>query len=472
MRRALFITLHFPPSRDIGAHACEQIARYLPLYGWDPVVLTRPKHLIESADPNYQRAFPGSIVEAGVLPHAISIYRRLKNLLRRNRGGESPSSGPSGHLLPASRGEGARCRGAAGEGYARRIRRWILSLLHTPDIYTGWILPATIAGLRAIRRKQITHIISSGPFWTNHLVGLTLARLSGLPWTAHYRDPWNQVPQAKPVSAVSGAIERWLESLVISRANSVVCVTDTHARVLRQIFADLPADKFVTIPNGFDGEEWEAYNAPQSANGGRFVITYPGTFMMGTRSPRPLFRALRELIDGADLNATSLCVELFGTCDVAEGMRVTEMAAQYGLQECVQIGPPLSRPETLRRMMSSDLLLLLAEGWTLQIPGKTYEYLRAGRPILALTSDGALANLLRQTGGSWICDPADHAAIAGAIRETHGAWAIGQTARRADAALVADFDRRRLAGRFASLFNERLSLNAGPAVSLQQNSTL
>jgi hypothetical protein len=488
MRRALFITLHFPPSRDIGAHACEQIARYLPLYGWDPVVLTRPKRLIESADPNYQRAFPGSIVEAGVLPHPIAIYRRLKDLLRRNRGGESPSSGPSGHLLPASRGEGARdpspacgrgCRGAVGEGYAigegreerRRIRRWILSFLHMPDIYTGWILPATIAGLRVIHRKQITHIISSGPFWTNHLVGLILARLAVLPWTAHYRDPWNQVPQTKPVSAMSAAIERWLERLVISHADSVVCVTDTHARLLRQIFADLPADKFVTIPNGFDGEEWEACNAPQAQNDGRFVITYPGTFMMGTRSPRPLFRALRELIDAGDLNANSLCVELFGTCDVAEGMRVSEMAAQYGLQECAQIGPPLSRPDTLRRMLLSDLLLLLAEGWTLQIPGKTYEYLRAGRPILALTSDGALANLLRHTGGSWICDPADHAAIVGAIREAYGAWAIGQTARWPDPLLVADFDRRRLAGRFASLFNERLSLSAGPAVSLQ-NSTL
>ena len=477
MRRALFVTLHFPPSRDIGAHACEQIARYLPLYGWDPVVLTRPKHLIESADPNYQRAFPGTIVEAGVLPHPISIYRRLKNLLRRNRGGESPSSGPSGHLLPASRGEGARdpspaCgrgyRGAAGEG---RIRRWILSLLHTPDIYTGWILPATVAGLQAIRRKQITHIISSGPFWTNHLVGLILARLTGVPWTAHYRDPWNQVPQTKPVSAMSAGIERWLEDLVISRADSVVCVTDTHASLLRKIFPDLPADKFVTIPNGFDGEEWEAFNVPQPTNAGRFVVTYPGTFMMGTRSPRPLFRALRELIDAGDLNSNSLCVELFGTCDVAEGMRVSEMAAQYGLQECVQIDPPLSRPDTLRRMLSSDLLLLLAEGWALQIPGKTYEYLRAGRPILALTSDGALANLLRQTGGSWICDPADHSAIVGAIREAHGAWMTGQTARRADAVLVADFDRRRLAGRFASLFNGHLSLSAGPAVSWQ-NSTL
>ena len=59
----------------------------------------------------------------------------------------------------------------------------------------------------------------------------------------------------------------------------------------------------------------------------------------------------------------------------------------------------------------ADLLLLLAEKFVIQIPGKTYEYLRAGRPILALTPEGALANLLRRIGGGLVVSPSDTAGV-------------------------------------------------------------
>ncbi|MGZ5474967.1 MAG: glycosyltransferase [Thermoanaerobaculia bacterium] len=439
--RVLFITLHFPPSRDIGAHACEQIARYFPLYGWDPVVLTRPKHLIESADPNHRRPFPGRIVEAGVLPHPISIYKKLKPML-----GRASVSDRSGDETFAVRKPG-------------RARRWVLSLLHTPDIYTGWLVPAAIAGLRTIRRERIAHIFSSGPYWTNHLVGLVLSRVTGLPWTAHFRDPWTAAPQSKPVSILSARLEKWLERLVMKYADSVACVTERHTRLLRETFADLNPEKFLTVPNGYDGAEWEACDGvsvdPETTDGSKFVITYPGTFMMGTRSPRPLFRALRRLIDAGELDPNELRVNLFGNCDVAEGIPVPQMAAEYALADFVHVGAPMGRPQTLRRMASSDLLLLLAEGWTLQIPGKTYEYLRAGRPILALTSDGALADLLRTTGGAWVTEPADDAGIAAGVRAAYTSWKKGQRTSTADRSLVESFDRRRLAGRYTALFDDK-----------------
>jgi glycosyltransferase involved in cell wall biosynthesis len=434
--RVLFITLHFPPSRDIGAHACEQIARYFPMYGWHPVVLTRPKHLIESFDPQHQRAFPGTIVEAGLLPHPLDFYRWLKARFGTRASTDAAQSATAAFAEPSR----------------SRLRRWALSLLHTPDTYIGWLLPATITGLRAIRRESITHIMSSGPYWTNHLVGLALARLTGLTWTAHYRDPWNQVPQRKPVSMVSAAFERYLERLVVRRADSVVCVTETHARMLREAFSSEREDKFTTIPNGYDGAEWESSANPSQVDDDRFVITYPGTFAMGSRSPRPLFRALRELMDQGAIDAREVRVHLFGDCESAEGMSVRDIADQYGLAEVIEIGPPVSRAETRDRITRSQLLLLLAEGWALQIPGKTYEYLRAGRPILALTSEGALAELLRRTGGAVVAHPDDISTIASCVANAYRAWKKKEAAPTPDAALVATYDRRLLAGRYAALF--------------------
>src|SRR5207245_146516 len=175
-RRVLFITRDFPPSRTMGAQACAQIARYLPLYGWDPIILTVRERHADSPDPSDRGVFPGAIVRTGVVPHPVSIYRTLKAL----RG--SSGAGPGNYW---------------GDGNGRQgghMRRRLLSVLEAPDTYTGWIPPATIAGLRAIHRWRITHLLSSAPSWTNHLVGLTLAGLTGLPWMFHLRAPWPQLP--------------------------------------------------------------------------------------------------------------------------------------------------------------------------------------------------------------------------------------------------------------------------------------
>jgi len=157
---------------EMGAQACAQIARYLHPCGWEPVVLTVRERYIKKTYTGSDPAFPGLVTRTRVMPHPLSIYRSIKARFRMNTNGTS-AGGRSSPPMSAR-------------------RRWALSLLSIPDIYTGWILPATISGLRIIRRLGVHHLFSSAPPWSNHLVGLTLARLTGLPWTVHFRDPWIQ----------------------------------------------------------------------------------------------------------------------------------------------------------------------------------------------------------------------------------------------------------------------------------------
>src|SRR6266542_4314801 len=146
----------------------------------------------------------------------------------------------------------------------------------------------------------------------------------------------------------------------------------------------------------------------------------------------------------------------FDWCETSEGRSVREMAVNLGLSECVNILGPRSRKETIRRIRQADLLLLLAERFVIQIPGKTYEYLRAGRPILALTPEGALANLLRRIGGGLVVNPNDTAGVLAAVRESVLRWKQGRVHHVADPGAIAGFDRRVLAGRLTELF-DRLS---------------
>ena len=421
---------------EIGAQTTRQLTRHLPVCNWNPVVLTVKEQYFPHTDALGPNGFPGCIRRTRVVPHPLGIFADLKARLHADTC-TAPYSETTGRAMGT-------------------LRRWLLSLLRTPDIYTGWIPPAIVAGLDEIRRHSVTHLCSSAPYWSNHLIGLVLSRLTGLTWTAHFRDPWVGIPAWKPESALSRWIERSLERMVVHRSTSVVCVTERHAGLFRRRYPEIAPEKFVSIPNGFDETEWTDIGDRadhRTAARDTFVIRYAGS-LHERRSPLPLFRAVRALVDAGEVDRSRLTIDLVGWCDVAEGRRVTEMADECGIVDRVTFTGPLGRTDTLRRMAQADLLLVLAEAQPYQIPGKTYEYLRAGRPILALTSDGALSDLLRETGGAWIVDPADQRGIAAAVREAYRGWTTGQRPPCPDSQVVATFDRRRLAARLAEVFHD------------------
>src|SRR5215813_7927568 len=447
-RRLLFIAYQFAPSLEMGARSCVQIARYLPRHGWSPVVLTAQEKYVEeryrgSDDDIAELGLPDAIVRTRLLPHPLDFYRWIRSALRRNPqdagGADAAETAIVVDGTPVEKG---------------KLRRLILSALCMPDIYAGWILPAIVAGLKAARESKAEQIFSSGPFWTNHLVGLALSYLTGLPWTAHFRDPWITGNWQAPTSSWATRLNRWLERIVVTRATAVVSVTEEHSAAFRRTYPRLPADKFFTVPNGYDNGEWEespAETRREQESEGKFLISYTGKFYI-ERDPQPLFRALKTLIDSGEIEREQVRVDLVGWCETSEGRSVREMAVNYGLNDCVNILGPRGRPETIRRMKQADLLLLLAERFVIQIPGKTYEYLRAGRPILALTSEGALADFMRRTGAGWVVDPKDDAGVLAAVRERIRQWKAGDPGPSADPEVVAGFDRRKLAGRLAEVF--------------------
>jgi glycosyltransferase involved in cell wall biosynthesis len=430
-RRVLAILYQFPPDRSVGAQSCAQICRYLPAHGWDVSVLTVRR---SEAGPLTADSFATTIIRTGVIPHPLAFYRWLKSLKR------APTSEAGDRIIM---GDSPETRGA--------LRRWLVALLQLPDPYTGWILPGVLSGLAAIRRDKVDCLFSSGPWWTNHLVALMLARITGLPWIAHFRDSWAQGHWVKPVTPLSIRIEKAMERLVVRKARAVVCVTDMQIAMLRSANPDVPASKFITVPNGYDEAEWVSPIEAVPDNE-KFVITYAGNLYHG-RSPYPLFRAVQSLIEEQQIAREKISIELLGVCDVAEGSRVMVVARMHGLADCVSTPGVLNKNDTIRHMKNASLLLLLVDEQNYSIPAKTYEYLRAGRPILALTQGGSVVDLLRQSGGAWIVDPTDTVGIKTAVMEAYSAWQRGADARLPNNDVVRTYDRRLLTGHLAEVFD-------------------
>lgn len=445
-RRVLMVVSSFPPSLQMGAQTCWQIARNLPHYGWTPIVLTPGERHVEYRDPAQAKFESGfSVVRTGVLPHPVLLLRRLRGE-RKVRGEPTGAA-----VIPVRR-----------RGW---LRRALLASLNVPDTVTGWILPAVVAGRRVVRGADIACIFSSGPAWSSHLAGLALARLTGLPWVAHFRDPWSQGSVTSGESRGADSVNAWLERAVVQRATTMICVTDRHTNLLRRYYVDCAPEKFVTVPNGYDSGEWELLErAIGGASGvgatcGRFVITYAGALYVG-RSPLLVLEALRRLSQAGDLSLERVRLDLVLYTNVRQlpdERDVMDVAREMGLGDSVQVLGPLPRGETLTRLMRSDLLLLLGHNLTVQVPGKLYEYLRSGRPILALVPQGAQTDLLRATGGAWIVEPDDVEGAVEAIRDAYQRWLAGRPGPQADTRLVSSFDRRALVGRLASELDAAVS---------------
>jgi glycosyltransferase involved in cell wall biosynthesis len=194
-----------------------------------------------------------------------------------------------------------------------------------------------------------------------------------------------------------------------------VCTTPGAIKTYRTRFPEIPEERFALIENGYDEENFAqaAVAAPARADG-PFVLVHSGVIYPSERDPKPLFAALASLQSEGKLSAANFKLVLRAT---GHDGYLAELIREYGIEPLVTLAPHMPYREALAEMLSAGgLLILQASNCNHQIPAKLYEYLRARRPILALTDPiGDTAAALRKAGIDTIAPLDDQAAIAAAI---------------------------------------------------------
>jgi glycosyltransferase involved in cell wall biosynthesis len=231
----------------------------------------------------------------------------------------------------------------------------------------------------------------------------------------------------------------------------------------RERYPRIAAERLQCIANGYDEEDFVAAGtrAVQREGGaGRFELLHSGVLYPIERDPRPLFEALARLKRAGATSAATLRLTLRATAHDAE---FQPLLAQFGIADHVRLAPALDYHDALAEMMQADgLLLLQAANCNHQIPAKLYEYLRAGRPILALTdAAGDTAAQVRSVAAGMICPLDDAAAIAQSLTRFISDVRQG-TAPRASLAAAQAFSRSAQAGRLAELFDSISPKTASP----------
>jgi len=401
-KRMLLISYHFPPSSAVGGVRISYFAKNLPRFGWRSYVLTIKDHYIERLDTERLNGIEGiKIFKAGQLPTIIQGYSRIKTIcysflkktpmtLKEVR----KSSFQSDNKLSGK------------ENIIQKLKRYFFSLALLPDGENSWILPAFLKGIKVIRHKKIDYILTSCPPYSVHLVGLLLKKITGVRWVADFRDPWTICgPKTLfPNSNLSIKIEKWLERKVIENADIILSTTENLCKAFLEFYKEQPANKFLYIPNGYDPETFFKFNGFKRYK--RFTLTYAGSFYL-TRTPEPIFTALRELIKEGRLNAEDIRVNLMGNCQHVNGCPTSQIISAYGLGQTVHVLGLVSHHKALKLIKKSHLALLLAENQPFQIPAKVYDYMGAGTKILAVAEKGATSDLIISTKIGEVFRPGD-----------------------------------------------------------------
>ena len=360
-RGVLMIAFHFPPCRgSSGLQRSLSFSRYLPAHGWSPIVL--------SANPRaYTDSGPDQLSD---IPASVRVTRAFALDTAR-------------HLSLAGRYPG-----------------W----MSLPDRWISWYLGAVPAGLRLIRKHRPKVIWSTYPVATAHLIGLTLHRITGIPWVADFRDPMTEVDpitgQNHPGDPRLWRIRRWIESHTVRACTRAVLVTPGSLRIHAERYPDLPKSRWAVISNGYDEQTFTGTSAirPAAADGRPLVLLHSGVlYPTPDRDPTAFFTAIARLRSEGQLSAARLKIILRAS---GHDDRYRKQVQQLGIGDIVSLEPPIGYRQALAEMMSVDGFLLF-QGYTSNpaVPAKLYEYLRAERPILAMAdAAGDTAGTLRKAG--------------------------------------------------------------------------
>jgi hypothetical protein len=432
LKKVLIVTYYFPPSGGPGVQRVLKFVKYLPQFGWEPIVLTVADADYPARDESLLNEIP-----PGTKVHRTKIFEpyRLYRKLTRKRAG-----------VPVDV-ENITLSGAP-RSLLERIAGLIRETFFIPDARIGWFPYAVPAGLEIIKQEKVDAIYSSSPPYTAAVVARELARRTRLPWIAGFRDPWIGFISSPDRWIFPKAIDRFLERSVYKSAN---LVEGAWRGIVQDFQAKYPEEgkfKAVHLPNGYDRDDY--IDAPRKRNS-RFTVTYTGS-MYGRRNPKSFLQAVGELIVEGRLDPQKFVLKFYGRF----GSEVQEMIAAFPHQEAVEVKTYIPHGESIRALLDADALLLIVDESKESseiVPGKVFEYIGAGRPILALAAEGAVAEILRETHTGSVAGNQDIPAIKRMVLECYDNFLYNKSAYKPNETATKKYERREVTRRLAELLD-------------------
>ena len=435
MKRVLIISYYWPPTGGSGVQRWVTFAKYLPAEGWQPVIYTpeNPEQL--AVDASLEAEVPA---EAEVIRRRIvEPYEMYKKLLRK-----------SGHSKEAVEVNPVN---AQNKSFLQKVAMWIRGNFFRPDPRCLWIRPSVKFLKEYLKEHPVDLIVSTGPPQSMHLIGRLLAKETGLPWIADFRDPWTKIFYFKHLQMTRTTV-KWhkkMEKKVLDDATVVVAVSP----LVQQEFQAMTQTPVELITNGFDECDFTATKNTEASGGPdrEFVITHTGLFA-ADGNPTVLWDVLAEKCSKDESFKKLMKIRLVGKTD-EQILKSIEDAGLSGNLEDMGYQPHAVAVEQQRKASLLILPLRKEPEYKAVLPGKLFEYLASWRPVLGIgQTDGAMSMILNNTKTGFVLNWDDKMSIEKYIDIC---WKDHLNGRLSvEDADISQFTRRNLTRRMAQLFDK------------------
>jgi glycosyltransferase involved in cell wall biosynthesis len=438
-KRALVVAYDFPPRRTSGVYRTTNLTKHLFRLGWQATVLTVERREGDFEDPTVLFGFPPQI------PIERTKDLNVSGWENRVAAGIRATGGLKSH--PKDIRQPLRDR------WVRSVGDFVRSCLYFPDDTVGWV-PRTFARAAELHfRCNFDLVYTTSPPRSAPVVGLLLKILFGIPWVAEFRDPW--YPRPRPVRRRA---ERWLLGCMLRRADRVVLISKGHASELERSYR-VPVNKLAVVSNGYEENDFEqAAGRPcDFLPAGYFHFSHFGTVYPGFSGR--FFDALADLLRECPELRAKLRVNVIGSPDDV----VWQHAAEGPLYEVLKLHSFVSHDVALAAMRASDCLLVFLgnrDVARLSGLGKIYDYLRVGRPVLAVAYEGGTTELVREGQAGWVVDPEDTEGIKRILRKILHTGRNSEPPRPFRPEFVEEFRYDRLAEKLSGVFESVLGHGA------------
>ncbi|EFK33389.1 Uncharacterised protein [Chryseobacterium gleum] len=380
-KKILIITYYWPPAGGPGVQRWLKFAKYLPEFGWKPIIYTPENPSYPLLDETLMKDVPENIeIVRTKIWEPYQLAEKLNKSNKKFKAGQFDVG--------------------KNQSWKSKLSIWVRGNFFIPDARVFWVNPSVKFLEKYLKENNIGTVVTSGPPHSLHLIGLGLKnKMPELKWIADFRDPWTEISYYKHLKLTKSSDKkhRQLESAVFRNADITLATSYTDAENFRKAGANA-----VCITNGFDesdsGKKAEGQNIEKANLQIRqaFTLSYIGVLEQ-LRNPENLWKALDELIREHAEFAADFKLKFVGRIDD----KILKSIENSSLKNHILNLGYLAHGKAVEEMQHSDMLLITNfpnESSRGIIPGKIFEYLASGKQILSFGPDKAdVAKILEET---------------------------------------------------------------------------
>jgi glycosyltransferase involved in cell wall biosynthesis len=367
MKKVLFISYFWPPSGKASLHWPLDIIRHQPKEEIDPIILTveeesftqKDESLLIKVDPDWK------ILKSKAL-EPFGIYRKFIGKTKNEK-------------LVAS-----ETISLENKSLTHKISLWIRMNLFVPDARVGWNFTAIKTAKEFLKENKIDAVVSIGPPHSSHLIGLKLSKRFSIAHIPVFIDPWVDIVYYKNLkrSSITKKFDNHFEKSVLLNARQVVFVTKSMEEDYQKKY-DFLKSKSNVLYWGYDEDDFRSLPLkllPKEGNFNNFrqekVIVHAGN-MFAYQNPKKFWKQIK--IENEQGNKFK--IKFIGSVD----KEILDYLNEIGLNNQIELAGFLPFPEMIKQILAADLLLVCSSE-PRHVPGKLFEALRTGNPIIAFGS--------------------------------------------------------------------------------------